>query len=326
MKKNINLVFREKDKKIRVDIFIKSKEISLSRTSIKKIILNRKLKINGDINTNVSYKLKYGDVISLGVPEPDKILLKPYNYKLDIVYEDSDLLVINKSAGISIHPGAGNYDNTIVNALINYNKNNLSNVGNALRPGIVHRIDKDTSGLIVIAKNNKVHEDLSIQFRKHTIKRIYQALIWGKLKPQNGKIETLIKRSSKNRQKMEVGNLKGKKAVTKYKTLEVFENEKIPTFSLVKCELETGRTHQIRVHMSYKGNNILGDKKYKKKFKKFQNIDKNLETQLIKLDRQFLHAESLGFIHPINGKEIEFSSFLPQELENILKMLKKLNK
>ncbi len=326
MKKSINLIFKEKDKKIRVDAFINNKEKSLSRTGIKKIILDRKLKINNKIIINVSHKLKYGDVVNLEVPRPKKILLKPYNYKLDIVYEDDDLLVLNKSAGISIHPGAGNYNNTIVNALINYGKFNLSNVGDQLRPGIVHRIDKDTSGLVVIAKNNLTHENLSLQFKQHTIKRAYQALIWGKLRPQHGKIETLITRSTKNRQKMEVGILKGKKAITKYKTLEVFENNKTPTFSFIKCVLETGRTHQIRVHMSYKGNNILGDRKYKKKFKKFKNIDKNLENQIINLDRQFLHAETLGFIHPVSGKEIEFSSFLPQELENILKTLRKLNK
>jgi 23S rRNA pseudouridine1911/1915/1917 synthase len=225
-----------------------------------------------------------------------------------------------------MHPGAGNYDNTIVNALMNYCGGNLSNIGDELRPGIVHRIDKDTSGLIVIAKNNFAHENLSIQFSKHSIKRVYQLLIWGKLRPRTGTIKTLIKRSTKNRQLMEVGSTKGKIAITNYKTLEVFENNKTPTLSLVECKLETGRTHQIRVHMSYKGNNILGDKKYKKKFKKFKNIDPELEKLILNLDRQFLHAQTLGFTHPVNRKEIEFSSFLPQELENILKMLRKLNK
>ena len=175
-----------------------------------------------------------------------------------------------------MHPGAGNYDKTIVNALMSYCGSNLSNIGDELRPGIVHRIDKDTSGLVVIAKNNLAHENLSAQFNKHTINRVYQLLVWGKLRPQSGRIKTLIKRSSKNRQLMEVGVTKGKVAITNYKTLEVFESNKMPTLSLVECKLETGRTHQIRVHMSYKGNNILGDKKYKKKFKKFKNIDSDL--------------------------------------------------
>ena len=150
---------------------------------------------------------------------------------------------------------------------MNYNSKKLSNIGDELRPGIVHRIDKDTSGLIVVAKNNLSHEYLSNQFASHSITRVYQALIWGKLRPQSGRIETLITRSSKNRQLMEVGILKGKRAITEYNTVEVFENEKSPTLSLVECKLKTGRTHQIRVHMSYKSNNILGDQKYKKNLK-----------------------------------------------------------
>jgi len=258
--------------------------------------------------------------------QPKKVSLKPYEYKLDIVYEDSDLIVINKFVGISMHPSVGNYDNTIVNALMNYNDKKLSNIGDELRPGIVHRIDKDTSGLIVIAKNNLSHEKLSNQFAEHSITRVYQALIWGKLRPQNGKIETLITRSSKNRQMMEVGITRGKKAITNYKTLETFENDKVPTLSLVECRLETGRTHQIRVHMSHKGNNILGDKKYKKKFKKFKNIDPKLEECILKLDRQFLHAKVLGFYHPRSGQRLEFSSKLPANLDNILKKLRNTNK
>ena len=235
-------------------------------------------------------------------------------------------MVINKPAGIVMHPGAGNYDNTIVNALMHHCGKNLSTIGDEYRPGIVHRIDKDTSGLVVIAKNNETHENLSIQFNKHKITRIYQLLIWGKLRPQNGKISTLITRSSKNRQLMEVGISKGKSAITNYKTLEIFENNKTPTLSLVECKLETGRTHQIRVHMSHKGNNILGDKQYKKKFKKFKNIDHELENLIYKLDRQFLHAKTLEFIHPITKKELKFTSILPQDLENILKILRNTSK
>lgn len=326
MNKTINLLVKSKEDNQRADVFINKKESLLSRTRIKNLILKKKLKLNDKILTNPSKKVSVGDRLNLEIPEPKKTSLKPYNFKLDIIYEDDSLLIINKPAGIVIHPGAGNYDKTVVNALMNYCGGNLSNIGDELRPGIVHRIDKDTSGLIVVAKNNFAHENLSIQFNKHSIKRVYQLLIWGKLRPRAGIIKTLIKRSTKNRQLMEVGNTKGKIAITNYKTLEVFENNKTPTLSLVECKLETGRTHQIRVHMSYKGNNILGDKKYKKKFKKFKNIDSKLENLLLKLDRQFLHAKTLGFTHPVNGKKIEFSSFLPQELENILKMLRKLNK
>ena len=326
MNRIINLSVKTEDNNQRVDAFIKNKEQSLSRTRIKNLILKKNLKLNNQILISPSKKVCKGDRLSLEIPEPKFASLKPYKFKLDIIYEDKDIIIINKPAGIVIHPGAGNYDNTIVNALMNYCGGNLSNIGDEIRPGIVHRIDKDTSGLIVIAKNNFSHENLSIQFNKHSIKRVYQLLIWGKLRPQKGTIKTLIKRSTKNRQLMEVGSTKGKVAITNYKTLEVFENNKTPTLSLVECKLETGRTHQIRVHMSYKGNNILGDKKYKKKFKKFKNIDAKLENLLLKLDRQFLHAKTLGFTHPVTGKEIEFSSFLPQELENILKMLRKLNK
>ena len=326
MKNIINLIVKHEEKGQRIDSFITIKENSLSRTRVKNLILNKKLKLNNLILESPSKKISTGDKIALEIPEPKKTSLKPYNFKLDIVYEDNCLLIINKPAGIIMHPGAGNYDKTIVNALMNYCGGNLSNIGDELRPGIVHRIDKDTSGLVVIAKNNLAHENLSVQFNKHTIKRDYQLLVWGKLRPQSGTIKTLIKRSTKNRQLMEVSHSIGKSAITNYKTLEVFENNKTPTLSLVECKLETGRTHQIRVHMSHKGNNILGDNKYKKKFKKLKNIDIDLEESLYKLNRQFLHAKTLGFTHPKSGKKLEFSSILPQDLENILKMLRNISK
>tara|TARA_A100001015_G_scaffold75153_1_gene83389 strand:+ start:12 stop:992 length:981 start_codon:yes stop_codon:yes gene_type:complete len=326
MEKKINLIVKEVDKNLRVDVFINKKEINLSRTRIKNLILNNKLKLNNKNMIDPSKKVSRGDVVDLTIPEPKKASLKPYKYKLDIVFEDEDLIVLNKPAGIVMHPGAGNFDNTIVNALIEYDKDSLSNIGDELRPGIVHRIDKNTSGLVVIAKNNHTHENLSLQFSKHTITRVYQLLIWGKIRPSKGKIETFITRSSKNRQMMEVSNSKGKKAITNYKTIEVFENKNVPTLSLLECKLETGRTHQIRVHMSYMGNSIVGDDKYKKKFKKIKNVDPLLEKNLIDLNRQFLHANTIGFIHPKKNKEMVFKSFLPHELQIILKMLKKASK
>ena len=323
MKNIINLIVNENEINQRIDIYIANKERKLSRTKIKNLIINKNLKINNLLIEDPSKKISNGDYIILNIPAMKKESIKPFNYKLNIEFEDEDIIVINKSSGISIHPGAGNYDNTIVNALMNLRGRKYSNIGGELRPGIVHRIDKDTSGLIVIAKNNYAHEELSKQFSRHSITRVYQALIWGKLRPQKGKIETLIKRSSRNRQLMEVGISKGKKAVTNYKTLEIFENKKVPTFSLVECNLETGRTHQIRVHMSYKLNNIVGDQKYKKKFKKIKYVDENLKNLILNLDRQFLHAKKLGFIHPKSQKYIEFESKLPRELENILKKLRK---
>ena len=326
MKNIINLVVDQKSQGKRLDSYIAEKKEELSRTRVKNLIINGSIKVNNEEVKEPSKKIFEEDTITLNIPEPKKASLKPYKYKLNIIYEDEDLLVIDKLAGISMHPGAGNYDNTIVNALMNLENKNFSNIGDELRPGIVHRVDKDTSGLIVIAKNNYTHENLSSQFSDHTISRLYQALVWGKLRPQHGVIETLITRSSKNRQLMEVGIVKGKKAITNYKTLEIFENSKVPTLSLVECKLETGRTHQIRVHMSYKGNNILGDKKYKKKFKKLKNIDPEIEDVLSNLNRQFLHAKILGFTHPKSGKRLEFSSNLPIELEIILKKLRKSNK
>ena len=322
MKNIISLVVDKNSNGQRVDLFISKQKEYLSRTRIKNLIIKGNLKINHNNIFDPSKKIFLNDKITIDIPEPKKVSLKPFKYKLDIVYEDKDLLVINKSAGISMHPGAGNYDNTIVNALMNLDSKILSNIGDELRPGIVHRIDKDTSGLVVIAKNNKSHENLSKQFSDHSITRLYQALIWGKLRPMNGKIETLISRSRKNRQLMEVGITKGKKAIPNYKTLEIFENSKVPTLSLIECKLETGRTHQIRVHMSFKGNNILGDKKYKKKFKKFKNINSELEEMLINLNRQFLHAQVLGFTHPSTGERLKFNSILPYDLKNILKKLR----
>ena len=326
MEKRINLIAKEYDKGIRVDVFINKMESQISRTRIKNLILNKRLKLNSKILIDPSKKLSNGDILELIIPEPKKTSLKPYKYKLDISYEDENLIVLNKPAGIIMHPGAGNYDNTIVNALMNYNKSSLSNIGGELRPGIVHRIDKDTSGLVVIAKNNQTHEHLSIQFSNHSIERCYQLLVWGKIRPSKGRIETLITRSSKNRQMMEVSKTKGKKAITNYKTLEIFENKKTPTLSLLECKLETGRTHQIRVHMNFLGNSIVGDKKYKKKFKKIKDIDPFLEKKLTNLNRQFLHAKTLGFIHPKKNKEMIFHSILPHELEIILKMLRKTSK
>ena len=326
MRKKINLIVKSRDKNLRLDVFVNKKEKSISRTRVKNLILNNHLKINNKLINEPSKKVSDGDLINLSIPEPKKASLKPYKFKLDIVYEDEDLIVLNKPAGIIMHPGAGNYDQTIVNALINYNKDSLSNIGDELRPGIVHRIDKNTSGLVVIAKNNYTHENLSLQFSKHSITRIYQLLIWGKIRPSKGKIETLISRSSKNRQMMEVSRIKGKKAITNYQTIELFESENTPTLSLVECKLETGRTHQIRVHMNYLGNSIIGDDKYKKKFKKIKKIDPILEKKLMSLNRQFLHAKTIGFIHPKKNKKMIFNSILPKELEIILKMLRKSNK
>ncbi len=323
MKNIINLIVEQNTGKKRIDAFIFEKCNGLSRTRIKNLILDKRLKINGKINDLPSKKISVGDNISLEVPDPKKTSLKPFNFKLDIIYQDDDLIVINKPAGISMHPGPGNYDNTIVNALLSYENIKLSSIGNELRPGIIHRIDKDTSGLVVVAKNNLSHENISKQFSKHSIDRVYNALVWGKLRPQSGVIETFITRSSKNRQLMDVSFAKGKKAITNYKTIKVFEGKNIPTFSLVECKLKTGRTHQIRVHMNFKGNQIVGDKKYKKKYKKLKNISEEMDKKINKLDRQFLHAKILGFNHPRTENKLFFESNLPNDLKKIINVLEK---
>ena len=325
MKNIINLIVKENSNKKRLDIFIFENRSDLSRTRIKNLILDNRVKLNGIIINLPSKKILQGDNISLEVPEPNKTSLKPYNFKLDIVYEDEDVIIINKPAGISMHPGPGNYDNTVVNALMNNDNLKLSNIGGELRPGIIHRIDKDTSGLVVIAKNNLSHENISKQFSEHSIERVYCALVWGKLRPQTGKIETLITRSSKNRQLMDVSLTKGKKAITNYKTLKVFEGKSVPILSLIECKLETGRTHQIRVHMSYKGNQIVGDKKYKKKFKKLKSVSDEVNEQINNLRRQFLHASILGFRHPRSGEKLFFKSNLPNDLIKIINVLEKSN-
>ena len=197
-----------------------------------------------------------------------------------------------------VHPGANNYENTLVNALINKYKGKLSNINGEQRPGIVHRIDKETSGLLVVAKNNFSHSNLGQQFSDHSIDRKYLCLIWGVIRPLTGRIETFITRNKKNRQLMTAHDFKGKKAITNYKTIKVFNIKDIPKISLVECKLETGRTHQIRVHMKHKGTSLLGDKQYGKKNIKFKKIKKIFLTKLSDLEGQALHAKSLGFVHP----------------------------
>ena len=210
-----------------------------------------------------------------------------------------------------------------MNGLLFRYENKLSSIGGKLRPGIVHRIDKDTSGLIVVAKNDNAHISLSKQFSEHTIKRTYEALVWGSLRPSNGKINEKISRSLKNRQLMTVRKDKGKNAITNYKTVKIFQNLNLPKISLLECKLETGRTHQIRVHMNYKGNPILGDKSYGKSKKKFKKIDLDIEKKINNFHRQALHAKNLGFIHPRTGNEIFFEAKRPKDFDNLIKSLNK---
>ena len=309
----------------RLDIILVKLLPSLSRSNLKKIIELKQVKINNSIVESPSKKLKENDNIEVSLIPHVETKILPANIKLNIVFEDKDILVINKPAGMVVHPGAGNHNNTLVNALIYKYKKKLSNVNGITRPGIVHRIDKETSGLLVVAKNNNAHSNLGKQFSDHTIKRTYQALSWGILRPLSGRIETLIGRSRKNRQLMSVTEVSGKKAVTNYETVKVFEIKDIPKISFIECKLETGRTHQIRVHMAYKGCSLLGDQQYGKKNLKFKKINENFENKLKILNRQALHAKSLGFIHPVTKKFMSFESKLPQDFKKILDLLNKLS-
>jgi len=321
-KKIINKLVQIHHQGMRIDKFLQIEFSDLSRTRLQDLVRKGHVQINNIIVYESSKKIKEKDKVEINFPKPKETLIKANKIDLDIMYDDDDLIIINKNAGVVVHPGAGNHEKTIVNGLLFKFKKNLSSVGGKLRPGIVHRIDKDTSGVIVVAKNDHAHINLSKQFSDHTIERKYEVLVWGIIKPQKGKINENISRSVKNRQLMSVRKDKGKTAITNYKTLEIFQNSNLPKISLVECKLETGRTHQIRVHMNFIGNPVLGDKSYGKSKKKFKKIDAKIEKKINNFTRQALHAKSLGFIHPQTGKEVFFEAKRPKDLEILIKSLR----
>jgi len=325
MKNTIKFSVDVKDSGKRLDIFLAEKINEFTRSFLKKSIKEKQVKLNNLTLSNPSTKVKYKDQIIINIIEKNHQNITPKKIKLNIIHEDKDILVINKPKGMVVHPGANNYENTLVNALLYKYKKNLSDLNGTLRPGIVHRIDKETSGLLVVAKNNLAHANLGSQFSKHTIKRKYLCLSWGVVRPLNGKINTLITRDRKNRQLMTVSDINGKKAITNYKTLKVFDIKDIPKISLLECELETGRTHQIRVHLKYKGTSLLGDKQYGKKNIRFKKINNSFFIKLNKLSGQALHANTLEFIHPKTRKWMSFSSDLPDSFKKILNLLENLS-
>ena len=325
MNNTIKFLINLSDNGKRVDVFLSKKINSLTRSFLQKLIKRNLLKINNEICNSPSIKLKTKDSVEIKLIYTQEHKLTPKNIELNITYEDKDILVINKQRGLVVHPGAGNLKNTLANALAYKYKNNLSNINGKLRPGIVHRIDKETSGLLVVAKNNISHSNLGKQFSEHTIKRKYKCLVWGILRPLNGRIDTLISRNKRNRQLMTVSDITGKRAITNYKTIKTFISKDIPKISLMECELETGRTHQIRVHLSYKGISILGDKQYGKKKLKFKKINKEISLLLNDLQGQLLHAETIEFLHPTKNKWMKFKSELPNDFKKILSLLEKVN-
>ena len=309
----------------RLDIFLAENLNDFTRSFIKKLIKGNQVKLNDAVLSSPATKIKYKDKITIYIVEKKNQNIKAKKIKLDIIYEDKDILVLNKPKGMVVHPGAGNYENTLVNALLYKYKKNLSDVNGSLRPGIVHRIDKETSGLLVVAKNNLAHSNLSNQFSNHTIKRKYLCLAWDVIRPLKGKITSLISRDKKNRQLMTVSEIRGKKAITNYKTLKVYNIKNIPKISLIECELETGRTHQIRVHLKYKGSSLLGDNQYGKKNIKFKKINNDFFIKLNKLSGQALHAKTLEFSHPKSKKLMSFNSDLPESFQKLLNFLDNLS-
>jgi len=321
---NYSFIVNENLNNKRIDQVVANQFPTISRTKVNKIIKNNLLKLNGNIFNDPSAKVKLGDQIEFENLQQEKVDLIPKKMNLKIIFEDEDIIIIDKPIGMVVHPGAGNFENTMVNGLLYHCKNKLSGISGEDRPGIVHRIDKDTSGLLVVAKNDQSHAFIAKQFEEHTIKRSYLVFVYGILRPLHGRIETLIGRNKTNRQKMSADVVKGKEAITNYETLEVFKGSKILDISLVKCVLETGRTHQIRVHMSHKGNPILGDQTYGKKFKKLRGVDQEFENILKSLKRQALHAHTLGFVHPKTNQDVFYASELPEDLNKLKNRLETL--
>ena len=290
-----------------------------SRTKIQSWIEAGCVSVNSVVISDPSYLLKLGDHVSLVEQDfSDEIKIEPdENIDFEILFEDDDIMVINKPAGVVVHPGAGNREHTLVNGLAYHCGENLSKVNTEIRPGIVHRIDKDTSGILVVAKNDFAHMRLAKQFEIHSIKRKYLCFVYSVLRPMNGKIETLIARNPHNRLKMSVSVDRGKNAITFYRTVKNFSNY----VSKVECELCTGRTHQIRVHLSSLGNSLIGDSVYKVKN---YSLPKEFSSQINNFPRQALHAYFLEFVHPRNEKLMRFEREMPDDMKNLEKILEEM--
>ncbi len=301
-----NLKFCAIVNNIRIDKYL-AMILPYSRSHISKIINDGRLLVNNKI-VRPSYLIKFYDEISLAFEPPKKLDIVPQNLEIDILYEDKFIAVVNKPAKMVVHPSAGHSENTLVNALL-YHCKNLSSINDVIRPGIVHRLDKDTSGLMVIAKNDEAHLNLSNQFKNRVVKKFYKALAYGKVKPETGKIETFIGRHKKNRLKFSSFTDKGKIAITNYSVEKYFKNS-----TLLNINIETGRTHQIRVHFSEKGFPLVGDTIY---------ANKKILKTMPEIDRVFLHSYKLIFFHPITGVEKCFEVELPFDLKNYLNLLDK---
>jgi 23S rRNA pseudouridine1911/1915/1917 synthase len=299
----------------RLDIFLSEKEGRLSRSQIKRLIAKGDVRVGGRA-AKAGMRLRQNDVVTLTLSEPQSPEAKPEPIPLKILFEDPHLIVIDKAAGMVVHPAAGNFSGTLVNALLHH-CSDLSGIGGVLRPGIVHRLDKDTSGVIVVAKDDLAHQGLSEQFKAHKAIRRYVGIVFGQI-PKTGQIDSTVGRHPVLRKKMSTQSRRGKKARTHWKVLENYNS-----FTLAEFRLETGRTHQIRVHLSSMGHPILGDPLYGGR-KRLGSIEPMpLRQGLQRLRRQALHAAFLGFLHPLSGSPMEFSSPLPEDIEDAIKLLKK---
>ncbi|MFU7502591.1 MAG: RluA family pseudouridine synthase [Candidatus Tisiphia sp.] len=285
-----------------------------SRSQVQKSINDFQVQVNGLIISDSNFKVKENDLISVFFKAPDPLTMQEADIKLDIFYEDEDLMVINKAAGMTVHPGSGNHQDTLVNALLHHAKS-LSSIGGLERPGIVHRLDKDTSGLMVVAKNNFAHVHLAKQIESRNLIRKYKALVWGIINPQEGVIRNNIGRSRLIRQKMTILKFGGKEAVTHYKTEEIFFDGII---SMVECRLTTGRIHQIRVQLSHLKHSVVGDQTYGKNSKKVSSNFSIVPQKLMDFKRQALHSWYISFSHPVSDKLLEFESPLPQDIVEII--------
>ena len=289
----------------------------LTRSMARRLIESGQVTVDG-IRQKPSLKLKGGELVSVTIPPPTPAEPVAETIPLEILYEDGDLVVVNKPAGMVVHPGAGNTGGTLVNALLGH-CSDLSGVGGEIRPGIVHRIDKGTSGILVAAKNDFAHRALSIQFKEHSIKRVYLALVFGSPKGDNGRIESVIGRHPSDRKRMSGATRHGKEAITLWKVVRRY-----PGLTLIQLKLKTGRTHQIRVHLSEAGHPIVGDATYGGKGRLTAIHDLKLHTLIGKLGRQALHAKILGFTHPASGEYLEFESDLPTDLAQLIEYLENL--
>ncbi|MBW1679104.1 MAG: RluA family pseudouridine synthase [Deltaproteobacteria bacterium] len=299
---------------IRLDIFLKNYNSHLTRSHLKKLIDREKVKLN-EINPKAGARLKAGDRIELQISPPEPMIALPEPIPLNILFEDEAIIVINKPPGLVVHPAAGNYSGTLVNGLL-YHYQSLPNQGCPLRPGIVHRLDKNTSGVMVVAKNNHAHQHLAAQFKDHTITRKYLALTVGVISESRGTISSLIGRHPRERKKMSSRPLRGKKAITHWEVLKRYR-----FFTLLKIGLETGRTHQIRVHLASIHRPVLGDAEYGGR-KPLASLPKTESCQYLSLvKRQILHATTLGFIHPLQGEYAEFNAPPPEDFQSILQKL-----